>query len=254
MGVRWQGAEPVYRTVMGVAITLFAIRRWRVRITGWEHIPAEGPAVLAANHIGLLDFVFIGYGAREQGRLVRFMARQEAFTSRLTGPLMRAMRHIPVDRDGAAASSLALAEQRLREGEVVGLHPEGTISRAFVLRPGKTGAARLAMATGAPLVPTAVWGTQRLLAPRRPRFPSGVDIDVRYGPPLRPQPGDDPVAVTLHLMRDVGALVDAAIATYPQQPDPDDAWWMPAHLGGAAPTLEEFEEEIERRRVTRRLS
>ncbi|MDP8927916.1 MAG: 1-acyl-sn-glycerol-3-phosphate acyltransferase [Actinomycetota bacterium] len=252
--VRWEGAEPVYRAVVRAAITSFKLMGWKVRIFGAENLPAEGPAVIASNHVGYLDFVFIGYGARAPGRVVRFMAKQEVFTHPLTGPLMRAMRHIPVDRYGAAHAALAESRRRLERGQVVGMFPEGTISPSFVPREGKAGAARIAMTAGAPLIPAAVWGTQRILTKWRPRnFQRGVAIDVHFGAPIPWEPGEDSEVVTERLMDAIRKLVDRAAAAYPQQPAGEhDRWWLPAHLGGTAPTPEEAEERLARQRAEER--
>lgn len=137
--------ELVYRPVIGLALTVFKAMRWTVLARGIEHVPPTGPAVLATNHVGYLDFVFVGYAARERGRLVRFMAKHEVFAHPVAGPLMRGMKHIPADRYGRADTAVAHSIEALHRGEVIGMFPEGTISRAFVPRAGKTGAARIAM-------------------------------------------------------------------------------------------------------------
>ncbi len=82
--------EPTYWLVSTGLIGFFKAMGWRLGVRGAEHLPAEGPAVVASNHIGYLDFAFLGYAARRQGRLVRFLARQEAFHHPIAGPLMRA--------------------------------------------------------------------------------------------------------------------------------------------------------------------
>ncbi|MGH3441288.1 MAG: lysophospholipid acyltransferase family protein [Nitriliruptorales bacterium] len=227
---------------------------WRVRVHGAEHIPASGPAVLASNHVGYLDFVFVGFGARERGRLVRFMAKQEVFRQPVAGPLMRAMRHIPVERYGRARDALEESIERLGRGQVVGMFPEGTISPSFVPREGKSGAARMAIEGGAPLVPAAVWGTQRILTKWRPKnFQRGVAVDVHYGPPVDTSHGDAEKA-TLEVMDAIRDLVDHAAAVYPQAPaDDEDRWWLPRHVGGTAPSPAEAEKRLaeQRERVRR---
>jgi 1-acyl-sn-glycerol-3-phosphate acyltransferase len=231
--------DPVYRSVVGATLAVVRLMDCDVRTTGTEHIPRRGGAVIAANHVGYLDFAFLGLAARRRGRLVRFMAMKEAFGHWLGGPLLRAMQHIPVDREGDAAAAMQPALRALREGEVVGIHPEGGMSRSFVPSPGKSGAARLAMESGAPLIPAAVWGSQRILSPgRRPRWPRGVVVTVGFGAPI--EPGLDPAATTASLMGSIGELVARAAEEYPQHPrNPADRWWLPAHLGGTAPTVEQ---------------
>ena len=245
--------EPVYRPVIGAALALFKTMGWQIRRFGVENIPTEGPAVLASNHIGYLDFVFVGYAARDRGRLVRFMAKKEVFDHPVAGKLMRGMKHISVDRFARASDSIDAAVEVLRRGEVVGMFPEGTISRSFVPRAGKTGAARMAMAAGAPLIPCATWGTQRILTKDRPKnFERKVAIDVYIGEPIDYKEDDDPVEVTARLMDAITVLVEKAQGNYPQEPRPGDEWWLPAHVGGAAPTVAEADALAERDRARRK--
>ena len=245
--------EPVYRPVIGLARTIFSAMGWPIRRFGTEHIPATGPAVLASNHIGYLDFVFVGYAARDRKRLVRFMAKKEVFDHRIAGPLMRGMKHIPVDRFARASDAIDAAVGSLNNGELVGMFPEGTISRSFVPRPGKTGAARMAMAAGCPLIPCATWGTQRILTKDRPKnFERKVAIDVYVGEPIAYTPDEDPAQVTARLMDAIGTLVEKAQANYPQNAKAGDEWWLPAHRGGTAPTIEEADALAQRDRERRK--
>ena len=233
--------EPVYRPVIAFALGLMKAFKWDIHTTGAENIPLSGPAVIATNHVGYLDFVFVGAAARERKRLVRFMAKAEVFKHKIAGPLMRGMKHIPVDRFGRASQAIDDAVAALRRGEVVGMFPESTISRSFVPAAGKTGAARMAMQAGAPLIPGAVWGTQRILTKGRPKnFQRDVVVTVTLGEPIPYDANDDPEKVTIELMQRIEELVDRAQRNYPQSPaGPDDTWWVPAHLGGSAPTVEE---------------
>ena len=234
--------EPVYRPVIGFVISLFKTLNWQISIYGQENIPLDGPAVLASNHVGYLDFVFVGFAARKRNRrLVRFMAKKEVFDHKISGPLMRGMKHIPVDRFGARTQAIDDAVIKLKEGELVGMFPEGTISRSFVPRAGKTGAARMAMEAGAPLIPCAVWGSQRIMTKGRPKnFQRNVAISVYVGEPVAYEPGEDLVLVTERLMDAISDLVKRAEKEYPQEPAGEsDRWWLPAHLGGSAPTPEQ---------------
>ena len=246
--------EPVYTPVIGFALTLMKVFKWKVHVTGAEHIPDRGPAVLATNHVGYLDFVFVGAAARERGRLVRFLAKSEVFEHKISGPLMRGMKHIPVDRFGHANQAIDDAAAALRRGEIIGMFPEATISRSFVPASGKTGAARMAMAAGAPLVPGAVWGSQRILTKGRPKnFERDIDIRVAFAPPIEHTPGSEPEKVTFELMTRISDLVDDLSRSYPVQPKgPEDSWWQPAHLGGSAPTVEESLAMSEREAAERR--
>lgn len=244
--------ELVYPPVTGFAISVFKTMGWKVDVRGAEHVPTDGPAVLASNHVGYLDFTFLGLAARERKRCVRFLAKKEVFDHPVAGPLMRGMRHIPVDRFGRATAALHVAVDALRRGEVLGMFPEATISRSFVPRAGKTGAARMAMDAGAPLVPCAVWGSQRILTKGRPRnLERGIAISVAFGEPIPYEPEDDTTEVTKRLMESIGDLVEELWTTYPQQPD-GDPWWLPAHLGGTAPTIEQAEEAAAAERAARK--
>jgi len=209
--------EPLYRFITMVAQTACGAMGWRPTIIGDEHIPAAGPAVIAVNHVGYLDFVFVGLAARRRRRLVRFMAMQEAFNHWLAGPFLRGMGHIPVDRKGDAGAALEGAIQALRGGEIVGVHPEGKVNSSMVLGPVKTGAARMAMATGAPLIPAAIWGTQRLLAKgAKRRLPRNVPVTVFLGAPLDPAEAESPGELTEKLMDGIRLLWRDAVVTYPQ--------------------------------------
>ncbi len=245
--------EYVYKPVIGLALGIFKSMAWEIRTVGAENIPAAGPGVLASNHVGYLDFVFIGAAARERKRLVRFMAKKEVFDHKVAGPLMRGMKHIPVDRYGDRRRAVELGIDALKRGELVGMFPEGTISRSFVPRAGKDGAARMAIEADAPLIPCAVWGSQRILTKDRPKnFERKVAIDVHVGAPVKWEAGEDATAVTGRLMAEIAELVDRAQREYAQRPESDDgSWWLPAHLGGRAPTVEEADALAARDREAR---
>lgn len=246
--------EPVYTPVIGAALTLFMAMGWDIRVSGAEHIPAVGPAVVATNHIGYLDFTYVGFGVRERGRVLRFLAKKEIFDHPIAGPLMRGMKHVPVDRFGRPQDAFNAAIESLRSGELIGMFPEGTISRSFVPAAGKSGAARMAMDASAPLIPGAVWGSQRILTKGRTKnLQRNVVITVDFGPPIEYSPGEDAADVTKRLMNSIERLVDNASRSYPQQPSgDDDRWWVPAHLGGTAPTIEEADAMAAEERAARR--
>jgi 1-acyl-sn-glycerol-3-phosphate acyltransferase len=231
--------EIVYPPVIAAAKTLFRVLDLRLRVEGGQHVPTTGGAVLASNHVSYLDFIFAGLGAHESRRLVRFMAKNEVFTHRISGPLMRGMRHIPVDRqDGARAFMTAV--EALHRGEVVGIFPEATISRSFMVKDLKLGAARMAREAKVPIIPVALWGTQRLWTKGRPRTLTRrhTPITILVGEPFEATAKAG--TTTIELRRRLSALVDRAQREYPDQPaGPDDGWWLPAHLGGSAPTPEE---------------
>src|SRR5918998_3372772 len=146
--------ELVYPPVIAAAKTMFRVLDLKITIEGAHHVPRTGGAVMASNHVSYLDFIFCGLGAQESKRLVRFMAKQSVFTHKVSGPLMRGMRHIPVDRR-AGAGSFASAVSALRSGEVIGVFPEATISRSFQVKELKSGATRMASQAGVPVLPVA---------------------------------------------------------------------------------------------------
>ena len=231
----------VYPPVILAARGLLAALGLKFTIEGANHVPRSGGAVLASNHVSYLDFTFVGYGARDAGRFVRFMAKESVFRHPVAGPLMRGMRHIPVDR-AAGSAAFRGAMSALKAGELVGVFPEATISRSFELKEFKAGAARMAQAAGVPLVPTVVWGGQRIYTKGRPRdfTHRGRAITVAFGEPLTPGRRDNGEEVTAELRRRMTTLLDRVRATYPDRPGgDDDRWWLPASMGGTAPTLAE---------------
>lgn len=230
--------ELVYPPVIAAAKTMFRVLDLKIIIKGAHHVPRTGGAVLASNHVSYLDFIFCGLGARESKRLVRFMAKKSVFTHRISGPLMRGMRHIPVDRR-AGTGSYVEAVAALRRGEVVGVFPEATISRSFTVKQLKSGATRMAREAGVPVLPVALWGTQRLWTKGRPRTLNRrhTPITILVGEPMDPTAYPDANAMTADLAERLSALVDQNQREYPEKPaGPDDTWWLPAHLGGSAPT------------------
>ncbi|MFH8371792.1 lysophospholipid acyltransferase family protein [Streptomyces sp. NPDC018031] len=234
-------AELVYPPVIGVARTMFKALDLRFDIKGTENIPRRGGAVLASNHIGYLDFVFCGLTARPAKRLVRFMAKESVFRHRVSGPLMRAMKHIPVDR-AAGMDAYRHALKSLRSGEIIGVFPEATISQSFTLKSFKSGAARLAQESGVPLLPMALWGTQRIWTKghKRDMGRNHYPITIRVGEPVEADPAEHPDKITDRLRTRVQELLEAAQRAYPVRPKgPEDTWWVPAHLGGTAPTPQE---------------
>ena len=229
-------AELVYSSIIRIAKLGFRALGQHLEVEGLEHLPRTGGALLAVNHVGYVDFVYGGVAPDRVGRRVRFMAKRELFDHRVTGPVMRACGHIEVDRS-EGESSLAVAGRHLAAGELVGIFPEATISRAFEIKQLKTGAVRIAAETGAPLIPMVLWGTQRIMTKDHRRDLSrGTAIMIRIGAPLTIA-GHDPVADTALLRTTLQGLLADAIDSYPQHEA--GAWWVPASFGGTAPTLEE---------------
>ena len=229
-----------YPPIIVAAKTAFRLLGQDFQMSGTEHVPRDGGVLLAVNHIGYVDFIYGGLAANPSGRLVRFMAKRELFDHKITGPLMRSLHHIEVDR-GAGTASMRQALTYLKRGEAVGIFPEATISRSFELKEFKSGAVRIAAEAGVPLVPVILWGTQRMMTKGHDRdFSRGKTIAINVGEPLYPT-GADPDAETTELRTVMQGLLDETIRSYPADEQPPGSWWLPASYGGSAPTLEEAE-------------
>jgi 1-acyl-sn-glycerol-3-phosphate acyltransferase len=226
-----------YRFVIRIALVVFRLFGFRFDVRGAEHLPVSGGAIICSNHVSFFDFTFLGLGALPQHRLVRFMAKASVFEHRFAGPFMRAMRHIPVDRK-AGAAAFESAVRALKDGEVVGVFPEATISTSFTVKDLKAGAARMAVDAGVPVIPAAVWGGHRIATKgHKVVLRRGVPVTVILGEPILAEPGEKAQSLLRRTKVAMDALLDQAQRSYPDQPaGPDDRWWLPAHLGGTAPT------------------
>lgn len=231
--------EPVYTPVIGFARLLFAAQGLRFTMTGLEHVPARGGAVMAVNHTGYFDFTYAGLVGVRAGRLVRFMAKKSIWSNPVARPLMTGMHHIPVDRQ-AGQESFDTALAALRRGEIVGVFPEATISRSFELKTFKSGAVRLAQEAGVPVLPVTIWGSQRVWTKGQPRRMGrhGIPILIAVGAPLTVDAQEDPSAATERLRAVMEAQLHESQAAYPAWPAAE-RHLLPARLGGSAPTLEE---------------
>ena len=230
--------EPVYGTVIQTARLLWRLQGLTFTVTGVENLPTTGGAVVAINHTSYFDFTFAGLPAYRQGRgrKVRFMAKKEVFDHKTSGPIMRSLRHIPVDRDSGAAS-FDEACQALKAGELVGVYPEATISRSFEIKEFKSGAARMAIAADVPIVPHIVWGAQRIWTKGHPRklLRPKVPIAVAVGEPIAPTlPATELTALLHSRMQHLLERVQDAYG-----PHPAEEYWVPHRLGGGAPSLAE---------------
>jgi len=240
--------DPVYRSVIGVARTLFSVQGLRFTMVGEDRVPRAGGAVMAINHTGYMDFTYAGLVARRSGRYVRFMAKESIFQHRVSGPLMRGMHHIPVDRQRGAASFRA-AVDALRAGEIVGVFPEATISRSFELKEFKSGTVRMAQLAGVPILPTTIWGSQRVWTKDHPKRlgRSRIDIFVTVGEPILVGRRDDADEATAALRAAMVDQLHAQQSAYPVLEGTEQVY-LPARLGGLAPTPEEAHERDERDR------
>lgn len=243
-----------YPPIIVAAKTAFKVLGQCIEMTGSEHVPRSGGVLLAYNHIGYVDFIYGGLAANPSGRLVRFMSKRELFDHRYVGPLMRSLHHIEVDR-GEGVASFHTAVDYLRRGEAVGIFPEATISRSMELKEFKTGAVRIAAEAGVPVVPVILWGTQRMMTKGHPRdFSRGKTISISVGEPMHPT-GSDPAAETTELHERMSTMLRAAVEAYPVAEQPPGSWWVPASMGGSAPTPEEavaLDHEEKRERARKR--
>lgn len=201
----------------------------RRRFAGQDSIPATGPVILAVNHISYVDPFPLALFVYDGGRVPRFLVKAEVFRLPLAGRILRGTKQIPVERGTATAGdALGAAAEALRRGECVVIYPEGTVTRDPAYWPmlGRTGVARLALETGAPVLPVAQWGAQHILGrSRRLRLLPRRTITIRTGRPvgLRVPPGQvslpDLREITGTVLREITLLVaDIRGETPPARP------------------------------------
>ena len=243
--------EPVFRALEITAKALVSATGTRITYQDLENIPRTGGAVIPINHTSYVDWLPAALAVNRRGRRIRYMIKAEMQQVKIVDFLIRHTKTIPVDR-GSGAKAYAEAVRLLRDGEIVGLMPEATISRSFELKEFKTGAARMALEAGVPIVPLIVWGAQRIWTKDHPRNVgrAKVPVVVAAGRPLAPD-GDaehldaalrDEMTTLLHRVQD-------------EYPHPDGAFWVPRRLGGSAPTVAEaniIEENEKTERARRR--
>lgn len=167
------GLSPLYKAL------------YRVEVSGTEHVPLDGPAIIAANHISFFDTVALMFGLP---RVTRFIGKAEYMDSWKTRHVFPALGMIPIERTAGrqAMAALDTAAAALRRGQLLAIYPEGTRSRDGLLHRGHTGVAELALATGAPIVPIGLVGTDRI-QPIGTRVPRPLRPAVmRIGKPLSP--------------------------------------------------------------------
>jgi 1-acyl-sn-glycerol-3-phosphate acyltransferase len=173
---------------------------WPLRIEGAENVPRVGAAIIVSNHLSMIDPFVVGYGAN---RLVCFMAKQELFGIPFVGWFIRSMGAFPVDRTRRDAASLRTALSVLKNGQLLGMFPEGTRSTTGDMLELRAGAARLAARTRTPIIPAAVFNTNRGLPPGK--FIRPARLRVRYGPPVE--------LTQLYDRNDKGEEMEHALAT-----------------------------------------
>ena len=210
-----------------MAVGLTPMRVWfRWHVEGLEHIPREGSAIVAANHASYLDPFANAYAVIGAGRRPRFLAKSELFEIPIVGRALRGANQIPVRRGGRDRAPLMAAERALNDGEIVVIYPEGTVTNRPDHLPmqAKTGTVRLALATGAPIVPLASWGSHPVWQKSgRGSLRFGRPVWVKAGPPIdlshRRGESDDPEAVrtmTAEMMQTLTELVVDLRERYPK--------------------------------------
>lgn len=222
-----------------------------VRATGLEHLPTSGPVLLAATHVSYPDFIFIEKAAIERERYVRFMTRHDIWQQPALARPMDRMQHIAVDREAPAAAYLE-ARRLLGEGEAVCAFPEAGISYTYTVRSLMRGVAALARETGVPVIPVAIWGSQRIYSVGRvgrngkepgPDLTRGRRVDLSFGEPMLVAKDADLTEWTRGLGAHLTELLEEIQGRPHHRPRPGEwAPWYPAHLGGAAPTRHEARE------------
>jgi 1-acyl-sn-glycerol-3-phosphate acyltransferase len=208
--------EPVYAIVRAVLVPLLRfLFRWK--LDGTEKIPKSGPAIIASNHISNFDPLCVAYLVDQAGRKPRYLAKASLWKNPFMRVIFNGCRQIPVTRGSGATAPTEAAERALRAGECVVVYPEGTITTNLDLTPmkGKTGVARLTLATGAPVYPVAVWGAQWLIGKgRKWKYRGHRLMMLKVGEPMRfddlADKKDDPA--TLHEVTDrVMAEIDRQV-------------------------------------------
>lgn len=191
-----QTPNPVYRAARSLArFLLRSLARFLLhllfgyRTEGAERVPEEGPVILAANHLSILDPIAIWAGLR---RPVSFLARAELFRLPFLSWLLPRFYAIPVERGTGDLAAIKNALRALERGFAFCIFPEGTRSRDGRLKPFKSGVAAIALRTGSPVVPVAVWGTDRAWPVGRRLFRLRQPVRVVYGEPI-PVPRKDKV-------------------------------------------------------------
>ncbi len=231
MVTRRREFDPWYVLAAGVVrplLAAFTVRDWQ----GAENLPASGGFVAVINHVSHLDPLTFGHFMYNNGYLPRFLTKESVFRIPLVGRVADGAKQIRVYRESADANaSYAAAVDAVQDGECVAVYPEGTLTRDPQLWPmrGKTGAARIALSTGCPVIPVAQWGAQQILPPyaHRPNLLPRHVVHVWAGPPVdlspwagKPVTGEAVAQATVAVMTALTGMV----AEIRGEPVPATVW------------------------------
>lgn len=250
---KFLGVEPQEALQLVVRPQLFPYVRFQ--ISGLERIPMQGKAILVGNHRSYFDPLAIGYLLSQRGRPVRFLGKKEVFDAPVIGDLAAAMGGIRVDRGTGSDEPLHAAEEALNAGEMVAIMPQGTIPRGPAFfdpeLKGRWGAMKLAHATGAPVIPVGIWGTEKVW-PRSSKLPNVTNVLspptvwMKVGEPVDYK-GEDLDADTEAMMSAIADLLpevarvrrepsaEELAATYPDGKIPEDVAEAAEHEGSRRP-------------------
>jgi 1-acyl-sn-glycerol-3-phosphate acyltransferase len=220
--------EPWYRLAEATLCPPLALWfNWHLE--GREHVPPEGPVLVACNHISVFDPLCQGYYLVKCHRRPRFLAKTELYRNAFLRRVLRGARQIEVERGTGDIAPVEAAKRSLRSGECVVIYPEATLTTNPDHSPmaAKTGIARLTLESEVPVLPLAVWGSHRVIPPRRegrPRFEFGRPIMVKAGPALdfsaHAEARDDKAVlrtVTDEVMAELSRLVEDVRSRYPKR-------------------------------------
>jgi 1-acyl-sn-glycerol-3-phosphate acyltransferase len=239
-----------WRILTWLIVPWFVLARWRIKVEGVDHVPQQGGAIVAFNHHSYADAVMLAWGiVLKARRPIRFMAKREACEGRWIGWVTRWISVIPVDRGspGARARAFDGAQTAVLAGDLVAIAPEQTISDSLDLLPFRSGPARIAIATGVPIIPCIGWGSHRFVGPdRKLARVLHLPVTVRFSEPIMPLPGEDARELTARLRARMEAELSMVQQEYPDGL-PAGAYWVPARLGGGAPAHEAILRAHERR-------